>query len=253
MKLANRIAVVTGSGSGAGEAMARRFAAEGARVVVTDVDGAAVERVAAEIGALGVAGDVTVESDVLMVIATAREELGEIDLWFSNAGYSGEPQPGVIPANEVWDHAWSLHVMAHVYAARALLPSMVARGDGYLLQTASEAALATHVDKAAYAATKHAALAVSEWLALHFRPQGVKVSCFCPGPMMTPMLLSNRWPDDHPAVKAAMPTDEIADIVVRGIEDERFLILARPHRLEELQAKGRDDEQWINDAGGRAR
>jgi NAD(P)-dependent dehydrogenase (short-subunit alcohol dehydrogenase family) len=251
MKLADRVAVVTGSGSGAGEALARRFAAEGAKVIVTDIDGRAVERVAREIGGLAVPGDMTVEGDVHRVIASAREVYGDVDVWFSNAGYSGPPQPGVVPPDAAWDRAWSLHVMAHVYAARALLPSMVARGDGYLLQTASEVALSTHHDKVAYAVTKHAALALSEWLAVQFRRHGVKVSCFCPGPMMTPMLRSNEWPDDHPAMIAAMPTDVIADIVTRGIEAERFLIVARPERLGELQAKGRDYEEWINDAGGR--
>jgi NAD(P)-dependent dehydrogenase (short-subunit alcohol dehydrogenase family) len=220
-------------------------------VVVVDLEAAAAERVAGEVGGLPAAGDMRVEADVHRVIDEARAAYGDIDVWFSNAGYSGEPQPGVIPPDAIWDGAWTLHVMAHVYAARALLPSMVARGDGYLLQTASEVALSTHQDKVAYAVTKHAALALSEWLAIHFRPRGVKVSCFCPGPMLTPMLLSNGWPPDHPAMVQAMPTEEIAEIVTRGIEEERFLIVARPQRLEELRAKGRDYEEWINGAGGR--
>lgn len=249
MDLNDKVIVVTGSGNGIGEAFAHRFTAEGATVVVTDVEADSVDRVATAIGGVGMRADMTVEDDILAVIAFARETCGEIDIWFSNAGYSGPPEPGVVQANEVWDHMWRLHVMAHVHAARALLPSMVERGDGYLIQTASEVALSTHADKVAYATTKHAALALSEWLAIHYRPLGVKISCFCPGAMLTRMLLSNEWPDDHPAVQEAVPPEEIAEIVVRGIGEERFLILAG-HRIEDLRAKGRDYEQWIADMGG---
>ena len=250
MDLDDKVAVVTGSGNGIGEAVAHRFKAEGAKVVVTDIETDSVDRVTAAIGGVGLAADMTVESDVLAVTDLAREAYGEIDIWFSNAGYTGAPEPGVIQANEVWDLTRHLHVMAHVYAARALLPSMVERGDGYLLNTASEVAFSTHPDKVAYAATKHAALAWSEWLAIHYRPRGIKISCFCPGPMLTRMLLSNEWPDDHPAIKAAIPSNEIAEILVRGIGEERFPILAG-NRIEDLRAKARDYEQWIIDMGGR--
>jgi NAD(P)-dependent dehydrogenase (short-subunit alcohol dehydrogenase family) len=173
MDLAGKVAVVTGAGNGIGEAIARRFAAEGVNVVVTDIDAAAVERVAAEIGAVGIPADVTNETHVLAIVAAAEKDLGPIDIWHSNAGVAGPRAPGELPDDPLWDRMWRLHVMSHVYAARAVLPSMVQRGNGYLLQTASSIALSTQVDKAAYAVTKRAALALSEWLALNYRPKGI--------------------------------------------------------------------------------
>ena len=141
MKLNDKVVVVTGSGNGIGEAFARRFVHEGAKVVVTDIEADAVERVTSDIGAVGLAVDITVEENVQAVADLARRTYGEIDVWFSNAGYSGPPEPGDLQSNAVWDLTWHLHVMAHVYAARAVLPSMVDRGEGYLLQTASSVAL----------------------------------------------------------------------------------------------------------------
>src|SRR6476646_10207395 len=146
MKLNDKVVVVTGSGNGIGEAFARRFVHEGAKVVVTDIEA---------------------DADF------ARRAYGEIDLWFSNAGYSGPPERGDLQTDDVWDLTWHLHVMAHVYAARAVLPSMVARGEGYLLQTASSVALSAQPDTGSYSVTKHAALALAEWLAITYRPKGV--------------------------------------------------------------------------------
>src|SRR3954447_21280584 len=147
MKLTDKVVVVTGSGNGIGEAFARRFVREGAKIVVTDIEADAVERVTADIGAVGLAVDITVEDNVQAVADLARRTYGEIDVWFSNAGYSGPPEPGKLQANDVWDLTWQLHVMAHVYAARAVVPAMVARGEGYLLQTASSVALSAQPDK----------------------------------------------------------------------------------------------------------
>jgi short-subunit dehydrogenase len=138
--------------------------------------------------------------------------------------------------------------MAHVHAAREVLPSMLKRGNGYLLQTASVVALATQPDKAAYAVTKHAALALAEWLATTYRPKGIKVSCFCPGAMLTPMLLSNDFPADHPVLKTAPAPEAVADRLVQAIEDEHFLILDSSLGLESLTAKANDYEQWILDS-----
>lgn len=247
MRLSDKVVVITGSGGGIGEACARRFAKEGAKVVVTDVDAEGVKRVADEIGTVGLAVDITVEDNVRAVADLARRTYGEIDLWFSNAGYAGPPQGADISDELLWDRSWRLHVMSHVYAARAVLPSMVERGEGYLMQTASVVALAMHPDKPAYSVTKHAALSLSEWLAATYRPKGIKVSCFCPGPMLTPMLMSDGVPADHPILQHAARPDEVADRLVHAIDDEQFLILDSAIGSDVLNAKAADYERWITD------
>jgi NAD(P)-dependent dehydrogenase (short-subunit alcohol dehydrogenase family) len=246
MQLANRVVVVTGAGNGIGAAFVRRFSAEGAKVVVTDIDGDAVDRVAGELGTAGLAVDITSEDGVNEVVALARRTYGEIDVWFSNAGYAGPPQPGELQDNGLWGLEWGLHVMAHVYAARAVLPSMVARGEGYLLQTASSVALSAQVDKAAYSVTKHACLALAEWLAIHYRPKGVRVSCFCPGPMMTAMLRANQFPEDHPVMAMAWSPEQVADLLVEAIGAEQFLIQTHPEfGSAALASKAQDYDAWI--------
>jgi NAD(P)-dependent dehydrogenase (short-subunit alcohol dehydrogenase family) len=246
MQLANKVVVVTGSGNGIGEAFAHRFKAEGAKVVVTDIEADSVDRVSSAIGTVGLATDITREENVRAVADLARRTYGEIDVWFSNAGYSGPPQAGDLQDNDIWDMTWHLHVMSHVYAARAVLPSMIERGDGYLLQTASIVALSTQPDKATYSVTKHAALALAEWLAVHNRPKGIKVSCFCPGPMNTRMLRSNGFPEDHPVMKMALTPKEVAEILVQGIAAEHFLILPPGTTAQALVEKGTDYEAWLN-------
>jgi NAD(P)-dependent dehydrogenase (short-subunit alcohol dehydrogenase family) len=245
MKLNEKVVVVTGAGNGIGEAFARRFTSEGAKVVVTDIEPASLERVAKSIHSVGLAVDITVEDNVRAVAELARRTYGDIDIWFSNAGVSGPREPGQVQANDRWELGWNLHVMSHVYAAREVLPSMLERGDGYLLQTASIVALSAQIDKASYSVTKHAALAFSEWLAVAYRPQGVKVSCFCPGPMLTRMLLSNDFPPDHPILSSALTPDQVADLVVRGIDAERFLILDAEDATAPLAAKARNYDEWI--------
>jgi NAD(P)-dependent dehydrogenase (short-subunit alcohol dehydrogenase family) len=246
MQLAGKVAVVTGSGNGIGEAIARRFAAEGAHVVVTDIEAEAVDRVANELGTVGLAADITQASSVHDVADLARRTFGEIDVWHSNAGIAGPVQPGDLQSDEIWDLFWKLHVLAHRNAAREVLPSMVARGDGYLLNTASTVSISTQPDKVAYAVTKHAALALAEWLAVHNRPKGIKVSCFCPGPMLTRMLLSNDFPDDHPAITMALSPEQVAEVLVKGIAAERFLILTHAGDEQPLLAKGADYDAWLD-------
>lgn len=245
MKLRDKVVVVTGSGGGIGEAFARRFTAEGAKVVVTDIDSAAVERVSQDVGTVGQAGDITEESTIRAVADLARRTYGEIDIWFSNAGYAGPRRPGELQDDHIWNLSWQLHVMAHVRAAREVLPSMLDRGDGYLIQTASVVALATQPDKAAYSVTKHAALALAEWLAKTYGPRGIRVSCFCPGPMLTPMLLANDFPPHHPVLTMAATPEQVAERLVGAIDEERFLILDSPLDLELLTAKAADYEKWI--------
>ncbi len=245
MKLDGRVVVITGAGHGIGAAFAERFSAEGAKVVVTDIDAAALARVTEAIGCPGLAVDIAEEENVRAVAALARDACGEIDIWYSNAGFAGPRQPGEIPDNHLWDLGWNLHVMSHVYAAREVLPSMLQRGDGYLLQTASVVALSSQVEKGSYTVTKHAALALAEWLAITYRPKGIKVSCFCPGPMLTRMLLSNDFPPDHPVMKMALTPESVADLLVAAIDEERFLITENPAASESLNAKGADYDRWI--------
>jgi NAD(P)-dependent dehydrogenase (short-subunit alcohol dehydrogenase family) len=246
MQLRDKVVVVTGAGNGIGEAFAHRFTAEGARVVISDVESDAVDKVTKATGSVGMVADMTIEEKVQELADLAVDTYGKIDLWFSNAGVAGPPRPGHLPANEVWQMMWQLHVMAHVYAARAVLPAMVERGDGYLLQTVSSVALSTQPDKASYSVTKHAALALGEWLALHYRPRGIKVSCFCPVPMMTRMLLSNDFPTDHPVLEQALTPEQVADLLVRGIDRERFLILTGETDVDALRAKAEDYDEWLN-------
>lgn len=247
MELRDKVVVITGSGGGIGEACARRFTAEGAKVVITDISPDGVERVSHDIGSVGLSGDITDPATVSAVADLARRTYGDIDIWFSNAGYAGPRQPADLQPDDIWELSWHLHVMSHVHAVREVLPAMLERGDGYLLQTASVVALAIQPDKAAYTVTKHAALALAEWLAATYRPKGIKVSCFCPGAMLTPMLLTNDFPPDHPMLKTAATPDQVADRLVHAIDAERFLILDSDVGMESLTAKASDYEKWVTD------
>jgi NAD(P)-dependent dehydrogenase (short-subunit alcohol dehydrogenase family) len=246
--LRDKVVVITGAASGLGAACVRRFVEEGAKVVATDRDAEGIDRITAETGSVGLSVDITVEENVRNVADFARRAYGDVDVWFSNAGFAGPRQPGEIPDDVLWELGWRLHVMSHVYAARAVLPAMLARGDGYLLQTASSVALAVHTEKAAYSVSKHAALALAEWLAVTYRPQGIKVSCFCPAAMLTPMFLANRFPDGHPGLAAAVTAEDAAARLVRAIDDERFLIADAEFGSDVLAKKAEDYERWITDA-----
>jgi NAD(P)-dependent dehydrogenase (short-subunit alcohol dehydrogenase family) len=248
MRVSGKVAVVTGAGQGLGAAVARRFAAGGATVVVSDIDGDAVDRVASEIGGVGLAADMSTERGVQAVVGLVEQTYGRVDIWHSNAGYAGPRQPGELQANELWEQMWHLHVMSHVYASRAVVPGMIDRGDGYLLATASTVAMSTQSEKVAYAVTKHGLLALCEWLAVTYRPRGVKVSCFCPGAMLTRIFLSNGFPDDSPAVKSAVTADQAAEVVLQGVEEEKFLILTHPGAERGLAEKSADYDAWIGSA-----
>src|SRR3954447_26615216 len=190
MELAGKVAIVTGGASGIGRGMAERFAAEGAKaVIVADMNGDGTRAVADGIGATatGVALDVSDEQAVAALVHDTEERHGPIDLFASNAGiaiFGGEEVP-----DDGWDQIWHVNVMAHIYAARHVLPSMLARGEGYLLNTASAAGLLTNLGAAPYAVTKHAAVALAEWLAITHGDAGIKVSCLCPQGVNTPMLM----------------------------------------------------------------
>lgn len=247
MELAGAHVVVTGAGSGIGRACAARFQAEGARVVVSDLDEAAAEAVAAEIGAAAITADVGTEAGVSGLVAAARDQGGEIDLFHSNAGVTGPPGGPEAPDDQL-QLAWDVNVMAHVWAARALLPAWLARGRGYLVSTASAAGLLTQVSALGYSITKHAAVAVAEWLAVVHGDAGIKVSCVCPQAVRTPMLETAL---EDPVGAAALLSggvlepEQVADAVVAGIREERFLILPHPEVARHLALKATDPERWL--------
>src|SRR5215471_2259288 len=245
MKLQNKVAVVTGGGNGIGRALCRRFAAEGTRgVVVADVETDAAEAVAAEVSGIAVETDVRRESDLQRVVARAIEMYGAIDLFCSNAGIF---TPGEVDIpDEDWQRIWEINVRAHIYAARAVLPAMLARGEGYLLQTASAAGLLTQIGSAPYAVTKHAAVAFAEWLAVTHGDAGIKVSCLCPQGVRTRMLMREDMSSTENFLFAgSVSPEEVADAVVRGIDQERFLILPHPEVAEYFRRKADDYDRWL--------
>ena len=241
MELAGSVAVVTGGGNGIGRALCRRFAAEGARgVVVSDIDGAAAAEVAAEIGGLAVTTDVAVESEVEALVERAVESYGPIDLFCANAGVG--TIGGVDLPDTAWEREWKVNLMAHVYAARALLPGWLARGEGYLLHTASAAGLLTGLGTAPYSVTKHGVVALAEWISITHGDAGVKVSCLCPQGVRTNMLAGagNSFLD-----ATAIEPEELAEVVVAGLREERFLILPHPEVLDFFQRKAADYDRWL--------
>lgn len=245
MELHNRIAVVTGGGRGIGRALARRFTAEGASVIVADIDGAAAEAVANEIGGAGVQLDVSDEAAVADLVGLVTQDRGRIDVFCSNAGIA--TGGGVEVPDAEWQRTWDINVMAHVYAARAVLPQMLERGDGYLLQTASAAGLLTNLGAAPYSVTKHAAVALAEWLAVTYGDRGIRVSCLCPQFVDTAMLdVFADQPRMAEFVHAGKITaDEVAAAVVAGMADERFLILPHPEVGDYYRNKANDYDRWL--------
>lgn len=245
MDLNGRVVVVTGAGRGIGEGLVRRFRAEGALVLAADLDEAAVERVGTDTGSMAMRADVSVEDDVRGLVERAEADLGPIDLFCSNAGIG--PSGGVDMSNEMWQRIWEINTMSHVYAARACLPGMLARGEGYLLQTVSAAGLLTNLGAAAYSVTKHAALGLAEWLSVTYGDRGIKVSALCPQFVQTDLLADLA---SDPAVAgwvkpATISVDEVAEAVVEGLAAERFLILPHPEVATFFERKATDYDRWL--------
>jgi NAD(P)-dependent dehydrogenase (short-subunit alcohol dehydrogenase family) len=245
MDIRNKVVIVTGGASGIGRALCERFAQEGARgVVVADLDEAGARQVAAAIGGMGQRVDVAIEAEVQRLVQAATEAFGQVDLFCSNAGVlvrRGEDAP-----NAEWQRHWDVNVMAHVYAARAVLPQMLARGEGYLLQTVSAAGLLSQVNAAPYSVTKHAALGFAEWLSIAHGAQGIRVSALCPQGVRTPMLASAEG-GGRPSFLAdgAVTPAQVAEIVLAGLREERFLILPHDEVLGFFQRKAADYERWL--------
>jgi NAD(P)-dependent dehydrogenase (short-subunit alcohol dehydrogenase family) len=248
MELKERHVVVTGAGSGIGRALARRFAAEGARaVVVADLNLEAAQAVAHEFGGLAVRVDVGREAELVALVKRAREWAGPIDLFFSNAGVPG-PAGGPEAPDAEWQQTWEVNFMAHVWAARAVLPEMVERGDGYLASTASAAGLLTQVSAAAYSATKAAAVSLAEWIAVNYGDAGIKVSVLCPQGVRTPMLdLALADPIGAAPLVAGglLEPEEVAEAVVQGLREERMLILPHAEVANHMALKATQPDRWI--------
>ena len=244
MQLKGKVVVVTGGGNGIGRALCRRFAAEGARaVMVADIQAAAARQVASEIGGMALETDVARESDVVRLVQETLENFGVIDLFCSNAGVG--TQGGVEAPDRDWARNWEVNVMAHVYAARAVLPAMLARGQGYLLQTVSAAGMLTQLGSAPYAVSKHAALALAEWIAITHGDQGIKVSALCPQGVRTDMLRRAEFAGGAFLMETAVEPEQVAEEVVKGLAEERFLILSHPEVAEYFRRKAADYDRWL--------
>jgi NAD(P)-dependent dehydrogenase (short-subunit alcohol dehydrogenase family) len=232
--------VVTGGGSGIGAALARRFAAEGARVVVNDLNGAAAMRVAAECGGTAAPGDAATEEGVAALISTAVGALGEIDLFCANAGVAREAD-----TEDDWAASWQVNVMAHVRAARLLLPRWLARGEGHLLCTVSAAGLLTMLGSAPYSATKHAALSFAEWLAASYAHRGITVQALCPMGVRTPMLDGISPAGEIILGETAITAEEVAGAVIAGLASGGFLILPHPDVARMYAGRAADTDRWL--------
>ncbi|HET6326427.1 MAG TPA: SDR family oxidoreductase [Planctomycetaceae bacterium] len=244
MELKGSVAVVTGGASGIGRALCQRFAAEGARgIVVSDMNEKGAQAVADEVKGVAVSCDVGVEAQIIELVRRAEEAFGSIDLFCSNAGLAtrgGEEAP-----DADWQRNWDVHVMSHVYAARAVLPGMLKRGHGYLLNTASAAGLLTEMGSAPYSVTKHAAVAFAEWMSIEHYDQGIRVSCLCPMGVTTNMLAV-----DNPHVNylklTAVTAEHAAEECVKAIREERFLVLPHPEVKEFYVYRANDTNRWMN-------
>ena len=244
MEVADRVVVVTGGARGIGRALARRFASAGAEiVVVADIDPDAAWLVAREIGGMAIRCDVSRESDVAELINKVETAKGRIDLFCSNAGIAvgGGPET----ENAEWQRIWDVNVMAHVYVARHLLPKMLARKEGYILGTVSAAGLLNHVFAAPYGVTKAAALSFFEWLSIAHGDEGIHISCLCPQGVKTDMLAMERREGLEFLTANALEPEQVADIVLQGIRDERFLILPHPEVAEYFRRKAGDYDRWL--------
>src|SRR5438477_8446816 len=244
MELTDRVVVVTGAARGIGRALALRFAAEGcSAVVVADLDDEGARSVAQEIEGTAIRCDVSNEADVERLIEQVESDQGRLDIFCSNAGIAvaGGPES----ANADWQQIWEVNVMAHVYVARHVLPRMLARGEGYILGTVSAAGLLNHVFAAPYGVTKAAALSFFEWLSIAHGDEGIRVSCLCPQGVKTDMLAAERNIGLDFLSAGALEPEAVADAVVLGLKEERFLILPHPEVAQYFNRKAQDYDRWL--------
>nr|WP_307813223.1 SDR family oxidoreductase [Streptomyces sp. N35] len=234
----NKAVVVTGAGGGIGAALARRFAAEGAKVVVNDIDVAKAKTIADEIGGIAVPGDASA------IVEEARDALnGTVDIYCANAGLASG---GTEAADEqVWARAWDVNVMAHVRAAHSLLPAWLERGEGRFVSTVSAAGLLTMVGAAPYSVTKHGAYAFAEWLSLTYRHRGIKVHAICPQGVRTDMLTAAGSAGDLVLAPTAIEPEAVADALIQGMDEDRFLILPHPEVAEYYRVRAAEPDRWL--------
>lgn len=260
MDVQGKVAVVTGAAGGIGAALARALSDSGALVTLVDRDDERVQRMVASIestrpgSAVGTAGDIRDSAVIESVLDLARSTFGPVDLYCANAGVGGTASIDVSDDDE-WETALQVNVMAHVRAARLLVPEWLERGSGYFLTTASAAGLLTQIGSGPYSVSKHGAVAFAEWLSVSYGDRGVKVSCLCPMGVNTDMLNAGRKAADGPAAAAAkavttsgdvLEPEVVAEIVLRGLEAEQFLILPHPEVLTYFQRKGSDYDRWLS-------
>jgi NAD(P)-dependent dehydrogenase (short-subunit alcohol dehydrogenase family) len=244
MEIRGKVCVVTGGASGIGAGAAERFAREGASaVVVADVNLERAQGIAAGIGdgAVALACDVSREADVRALVDETRKRFGRVDVYFSNAGILGRIG-GIELEDELWNKMWQIHGMAHVWAARAVVPEMVQRGEGYFIVTASAAGLLNIVESAPYGVTKHAAVAFAEWLRIAYGRKGVRVSCLCPQSVQTDMTGNGTG---SAGLDGVLTAQQVADAVVSVMREEKFLVLPHPEVAKYFQAKAQDYDRWL--------
>ena len=244
MDIKGKVAVITGGASGIGAGLAKRFAAEGARgIVLADLNLERAQGVAREAGAnaIAVKCDVSREADIQALVAAAREKFGQVDIFMSNAGILGR-MGGIELEDALWDKMWQVHGMAHVWAARAVVPEMVARGEGYFVVTASAAGLLNIVESAPYGVTKHAAVAFAEWLRIAYGRRGIRVSCLCPQSVQTDMTAGGTG---SAGVNGVLTAEQVAADVVATMREEKFLVLPHPEVAKYFLNKGQDYDRWL--------
>jgi len=244
MDIRGKVAVVTGGASGIGAGLARRFAADGARgVVIADMNLERAQGVAQAIGeqAIAIRCDVSREADIQALVAAAHQRFGQVDAYISNAGILGR-MGGIDLEDDLWDKMWQVHGMAHVWAARAVVPEMVKRGEGYFLVTASAAGLLNIVESAPYGVTKHAAVAFAEWLRIAYGRKGIRVSCLCPQSVQTDMTANGTG---SAGVNGVLSPEQVAEAVTQVMRDESFLVLPHPEVLTYMRAKTTDYDKWL--------
>ncbi len=235
--------VVTGAGRGIGAALARAFAAAGARVVVNDLDADAAHAVAKDCAGTALPGDAASAEGLAALVGQARAALGEIDVWCANAGVA--PVGGADAPAAAWTSAWEVNVLAHVRAAELLLPRWLERGEGRFLATVSAAGLLTMLGSAPYAVSKHGALAFAEWLSATYQHRGIRVHALCPQGVRTDMLASTGAVGEALLAPTALDPEDVAEAALTGLREDRFLILPHPDVAEYYRVRATEPDRWI--------
>ncbi|MDQ3129911.1 MAG: SDR family oxidoreductase [Acidobacteriota bacterium] len=246
MNVSNKIILVTGGANGIGRALCERFAAEGAKkIIVADLDYENAQTVADAIGGKAIRLDVSDEAQVKTAVEEILYEFGRIDLVCSNAGIGGA-EGGLEVSNDVWRKIYEINVLSHLYLSRAIFPSMLERGAGYFMITASAAGLLTHPTVAPYVVSKHAAVAFAEWLSIAYHERGIKISCLCPQGVKTDLIASAEGEPENFLMAEAITAEECADAVVKGLESEKFLILPHAEVAQYIVNKAENYDRWLH-------